>query len=305
MKKYIICIITTLLLFSCFSMTALADNSAPTISDDYQTIYMDGKTYSRFNGGMIDTQDYDYDLTVELTDVQQEYIYSAEITVYNSASLLQAYINFKDGSSLFAYYLQADYINTYESMHTNPDCPYTIDFHYPSGNTITGTKPFFTANPVVLNQKILNKSNVYPVLIVIDENDARVHKGSLLVCDNRYYYVDYDEIKIYDYYEFSPYYYTELTAYEITDADLLADIIAGEEAYYDDDFGFLYNDGVTDIVSIVFLIFVFAALPAVAFILFLIFAIRSKGTYRKLFTTICCCSGVELILFTIIAIILY
>ena len=42
----------SVLLFSCLGMTAFADNSGPAISDDYQTVYLNGETYSRFNASL-------------------------------------------------------------------------------------------------------------------------------------------------------------------------------------------------------------------------------------------------------------
>lgn len=305
MKKYLICIITSILLFSCLGMTAFADETASTISDDYQTVYLNGKTYSRFNASLIETEYDTYDVTPELTDAQQENITNISIMANESESLLSVDIDFKDGSTLSANFMRDDYRKNYDELIKNPNTPYIIDFEWPEGNQVTGSKSLFTANPVVLAQRSLNRSASYHVLMNIIEDDTRIYKGSLLIVDDHYYYVDYEEIGVTNPYFFLPYEYTELPAYEITDPDLVAEIIAGEDAYYDDDFGFFYDDDLTKTISTVFLILIFAVVPAVILILFLILAIRTKTIYRKLFAAICGCAGLELVIFAIVAMIFY
>ena len=305
MKKYLICIITSILLFSCLGMTAFADNSGPAISDDYQTVYLNGETYSRFNASMIDT-DYEYLYAApNLTDAQQEYIAEITFMINDSRSLLSVDIDFKDGSTLSANYIRNDYRDTYHELIKNQNAPYIIDFEWPEGNRVTGSKSLFTANPVVLGSRDLHRSDQYPILMNILGDDTDLYIGALLIIDGHYYYVDYEEIGVTKWYNFNAYEYTDLPAYEITDSDLVADIAAGEDAYYNADFGFLYDDELTTTISNVFLILVFAVMPAVILVLFLILAIRAKTVYRKLFTVICCISGVELVIFTIAAMMLY
>ena len=305
MKKYLICIITSILLFSCLGMTAFADETAPTISDDYQTIYLNGETYSRFNASMIEADYYSYDISPELTEAQQENITSISIATNESASLLSVDIDFKDGSTLSVNFMRDDYLKNYEELIKNQNTPYTIDFEWPEGNQVTGAKSLFTANSVILDESDLYWSDYYPVLMNIIGDDTSMHVGSLLLIDDRYYYVDYEEIGVTRWYSFIPSEYTELSAYEITDSDLVEKIIAGEEAYYEDDFGFLYDDELTSTISKVFLIIVFAVIPAIILVLFLILAIRAKTIYRKLFAAICCISGVELVIFAIVAMMLH
>jgi hypothetical protein len=284
-------------------MTAFADNSAPTLSEDYQTIYMNGNTYQRFNASMIDTNYFFQGMTVELSATQQESIDNVNILANESCSLLEVEMAFKDGSLLTAYFMKEDAIDTYNKMVSAPDALYTVDFKYPNNNQVPGIKELYTANPVVLDELEINRSDSYDVYINIQE-DMRLLVGALLITDDHYYYVDFKEIGVTGLYNFNPYEFSALSAYEITDTSLLEAIKTGETAYYNDDLGFFYDDNFTEAVAQLFLIIVFAVLPAIALILFLILAIRAKGIYRKLFAIICGCSGVELILFTIIAIIL-
>ena len=304
MRKCILTLILAMLLFSCLGMTAFADNSAPMLSEDYQTIYMNGNTYHRFNASMIDSSYYSQCMTVELSATQQESIDDINILANESCSLLEVEIAFKDGSLLTAHFMKEDAIDSYEKIVSASDALYTVDFKYPYGNRVSGYKEFYTANPIVLDEFTLNGCNSHYVYIDIQE-DTQLLVGALLTYDAHYYYVDFNEIGVKGLYNFDPYDYSTLSAYEITDTSLLEDIKTGETAYYNDDFGFFYDDNFTEAVAKLFLIIAFAVLPAIALVLFLILAIRAKGIYKKLFAIICGCSGVELILFTIIAFILY
>jgi hypothetical protein len=243
-------------------------------------------------------------MTVELSATQQESIDNVNILANESCSLLEVEMAFKDGSLLTAYFMKEDAIDTYNKMVSAPDALYTVDFKYPNNNQVPGIKELYTANPVVLDELEINRSDSYDVYINIQE-DMRLLVGALLITDDHYYYVDFKEIGVTGLYNFNPYEFSALSAYEITDTSLLEAIKTGETAYYNDDLGFFYDDNFTEAVAQLFLIIVFAVLPAIALILFLILAIRAKGIYKKLFAIICGCSGVELILFTIIAIILY
>ena len=304
MKKYLICIITAILLFSCLSMTAFAENTAPTISDDYQTIYINGETYSRFNASLVGTSYYTYDITPELTDTQQENITAIDIEMNDSRTILSVQIGLKDGSTLSANYIREDYLQTYNDLTTDPNSPYTIDFFYPLDNTVTGSKSDFMGTPVALSEYEIYSSNYFDVFMTLNE-DSSIYSGSLLIIDDSYYYVDYEENGVLNWSYFDLYEYTELAAYEITDSELVANIQAGEEAYYGDDYSFFYDDELTNSISSVFLILIFAVVPAIILVLFFIFALRSKGIYRRLFAVICGCAGAELIIFTIVTTMLY
>lgn len=305
MKKYLICIITSLLLFSCLGMTAFADDSSLTISDDYQTVYLNGESYSRFNASMINTEYEFYYVSPKLTDIQQEQVAEVSLMINQSHSLLYLDIDYKDGSNLTAHFMRDDYCDAYDKLVNNQNTPYIIDFEWPEGNRVTGSKALFTENPVILGSSELNKSSHYFVLMNILEGDIDICMGALLIIGDNYYYVDYEEIGVTRLYGFNAYEYTDLPAYKITDADLVADIAAGEEAFYNDNFGFFYDDELTSTISKVFLIIVFAVIPAIILVLFLILAIRAKTIYRKLFAAICCISGVELVIFAIVAMMLH
>ena len=305
MKKYLICIITTILLFSCLGMTALADETAPTISDDYQTVYLNGETYSRFNASMIDTNYYIGETPLALTESQQEIIANTSASTNSSKTFLQVNLNFADGATMTAYFLRDDFKEKYYELLENPSSIYVVNFRWPDDNRIDAPKSLIMANPVTLYYDELNLCDWYPVIADLGDGSSTIHVGSLLISSDRYYYVDYKEIGVTNPNSFKPDSYGKLPAYEITDPTLVTQLRDGEEAFYGDSFGFLYDDDFTNTVSAIFLILIFAVVPAVILVLFLILAIRSKTIYRKLFSVICGCAGAELVIFTIVAMILY
>ena len=300
MKKLKYLILTVILLFSCLGFTAFAEGSAATISDDYQTLCIDGNTYSRFNASMIDADYYVVDVSVELTALQQETIDKIEFSMTEDSIVAYADIYFKDGGNLYAGFLRDDYLKMYNELSTSENGEYIIDFQYPEDNIVPVEKSKLFGNPVVLTYEDLEWCDYYSVVMRSEDENLSVYKGSIIFIDDDGYYVDYEEVGVKSWYEFDPYEYEELPAYEISDEELIASLREGESAYYADDFGFFYDDNFTETLSAVFLIFVFAIVPFVILVVFLVLAIRSKTVYRKMFAAISILSGAELVIFAII-----
>lgn len=300
MKKLIPLIITTLLLFSCLGLTAFAESSSVTISDDYQQLTLDGNTYSRFNTSMVEVNYFSIDMPVSLSTAQQELIDEVIFQINEDTTFIYAEIHFKDGAVLSVEFIRDDYLATYDEISSNQNAEYIIDFEWPEGNTVTTEKTNLFGDSVVLDYGDLEWCDYFPVLMENNDGALSAHKGSLLIIDEKCYYVNYEEIDVDSWYEFDPYGYDELPAYEVTNTDLLASIQEAEETYYADDFGFLYNDDLTETISAVFLILVFIVIPFAIFVVFLILAIRSKTVYKKMFGTICIFSSLVLIIVGII-----
>ena len=300
MKKLKYLILTVILLFSCLGLTAFAEGSAATISDDYQTLCIDGNTYSRFDTSMINIDYYALDFYAELTASQQEIINEVEVELTEDSIIAYATIYFKDGATLSAGFLRDDYLKMYNELSASEDGEYLIDFQYPEDNIVPVEKSKLFGNPVVLGSEDLEWCDYYPVVMKSEDGNLSVYKGSILFINDDCYYVNYEEIGVKTLYEFDPYEYDELPAYEISDEELIASIREGESDYYADDFGFFYDDNFTETLSAVFLIFVFAIIPFAILVVFLILAIRSKTVYRKMFATISILSGMELTIFAII-----
>lgn len=301
MKKFRYLIVAALLLFSCLGLTAFAADSSVTISDDYQKLYMNGNSYSRFNVSRVETYyDLVVDTPVELSATQQELIASVELQTNAQENVVHADIYFNDGAVLSVGFLQDDYLEAYNEFISSEDGIYVIDFEWPAGNTVDATTADLLGNETTLDRTVLEWCSHYPVIIRSADGSLELYKGALIVFEDKYYYSDFDEIGVTDWYDFNPYSYDYLAAHEITNASLLADIQEAENEFYADDLGFLYNDDLTEVISTIFLVFVFAVIPLAILIVFLILAIRSKTIYRKLFSGICIFSGAELIVFGII-----
>lgn len=306
MKKITALLISVLLLSLIIVMPAFAD-SAATLSNDYQELYMDGYTYSRFDASAVSNpQSYSTEeKVVELTEAQKQEVSDVILNIYEKQVLVYADIYFKDGSSMYIPFLREDCIEEYNGMIGDEWENCIIDFVWPEGNTVPASKSaLFSKNKVTLDEIFLQMCDYCDVNIESSDGSFAVSKGAIVFYSDEYYYVDYASLEINITEDFFPYDYTELPAYEITDSELLADIKAAESEYYSDGLGFLYNDDLTSSVSAVFLVFIFGLLPLAVFILFLILAIRAKGAYKKLFYGIAILSALEIILFVTVAIII-
>ena len=300
MKKLISVIITAMLLFSCLGLTVFAATSSATISDDYQKLTLDGNTYSRFNTSTMEVEYFSYDTSVKLSANQQETIKEIILQANEDVTIIYADIYFKDGAVLSVGFLRDDYLGMYNDIATGESNEYTIDFEYPEGNTILVKKAALYGDSVTLGTEELEWCDYFPVVVASSDGNLTAYKGALITIDDDCYYVDFEEAHIESWYDFNPYDYAELPAYEISDAELIASIQEGEDAYYSDDFGFLLDDSFTEAVSAVFLIFVFAIIPFAIFVVFLILAIRSKTVYKKMFRLIYILSAAELAVFAIV-----
>lgn len=301
MKKISSFIIITILLFSCLGFTVFANPASVTISDDYQELYLDGNTYSRFDTSSLEGEHYIDNIPVELSDAQEELLREVSIETNATFTVIYADIHFKDGAVLSVGYLRNDYVKMYNEMIAGQNSEYVIDFEYPDDNTVTVSKSILYGENIVLNSEDLGSCTFYPVVVESEDGILTVYKGSLLAVNERYYYVDFQEATVKSYYDFNPYAYNELPAYEITDTNALASIREAEGSYYSDGLGFLLDDNFTNKVSAIFLIIVFAVIPFAIFVVFLILAIRSKTEYKKMFRTIYIFSATLLVVFTIVA----
>ena len=301
MKKLLSIVITTILLFSCWGLMAFANPSSATLSDDYQKLYIGENTYSRFRPSMVEINYFDSNIPVELNASQQETIDKVSLQANEGNIFIYVQIYFKDGAILSVEFLRDDYADKYNEISAGETDTYTIDFEYPEGNLVTADKSALFGERVTLTREKLEWCSYYPIFIQSSDKALTSYKGSLIVIEEDYYYVDYDDIEIEDRYYFDPYEYETLPAHQILDDKLIADIQEAEEAFYSDDFGFLLDDDLSKSISAVFLVIVFAIIPFAIFVVFLILAIRSKTVYKKMFRFIYILSAAELVVFAIVA----
>lgn len=303
MKKILPAIILSVLLFSCFSFTVFAQ-TPNTISEDYQTLVLDDDVYHRVDISVFDMYHDAYYETftdqISLSEAQQDAIKNIDLSSFEDGNLRLMDITFYDGAMLSVYFLHEDYISFYEDVTSGQVSDYIIDFEWPKENTVDTTRTELFNNHTILSEHELQSCDYFPVVTRSEDKALTAYTGTLVTVDGTYYYIDTADAGLDNKGYLVPYDYTELSAYEITDDTLLADIEEGIAKYHNDDLGYLYNDDLSDIISAVFLIFVFGIIPFVIMILFLIFAIRSKTSYKKLFRTIYLLSAAELIIFAVL-----
>lgn len=305
MKKLIATILFAILLFSCLGLTAFAETPV-TISDDYQTITMDGKSYTRIDASNLDVEYYEQLYKqVELSAAQQEQIKNVHIEGNENLILLYAEITFTDGATLSIDFLQTDYLETYQNFLNGQVEDYTIDFGWPEGNTVDAKNFDLWVNDTTLKQEDLEYCDYYYVSAQSSDGKLSATTGALIVIDSSYYYVDFKEIGVNDYNDFYPQAFETLLAHKISNEKLISKLEDAETTYYADEFGFLFNDDLSETIASVFLIFIFAVIPFILLVLFLILAIRSKTIYKKLFRTIYILSGSVLAVFAIVTVLIF
>lgn len=295
MKKYISILFMTLSLLLCFPILVSADTTC-SLSEDLQTMILDDKPYTRINSNHLNLDYTEYlEKEFTFTPAQEETIEKIELIGYESRTVIHLDIYYYDGSTLSIDFLQDDYMDTYNSILENQSESYIIDFEYPTGNTVTAKKADLYGKDVILNHSDLDWCDYF--YTSIQSSDGRINAivGALLIVDDNFFYVDFEEIHQENWYDFYPLEMSQLPAHKISNAELILELMDAEEKYYADDFGFLYNDDLSITISKVFATFLFIIIPLGVFITFLILGIRSKTYYKKLFMTICALSGAELL----------
>ncbi len=339
MKKILSIMFAFLLIFSCFAVTAFAEDviisepdydywgaiyyeSQPviTFSEDYHKMYVDEEPFSRFNASMLSTDFYysvdvaeqhnPYSHTgayVDLTKEQSKNIDSVHIETNNIKNMYRIELCFNDGSSLTVYFLQDTCFDEYNKIISGNVNEYIVDFSYPEDNTVIAQKTALFGETVKLNRNDLTGLyETYSVFVQSSDGSMVAYMGAVFNIGEKFYYIDYKETGVDSefLYDAPQGMLAEISVHRITDEALLEELNSAQKAYYDDDYGILYDDNTTETISAVFLIFIFAVVPAVILVISLIKAIRGKGIYKKIYGTVSALCIAELIVFTIIAIII-
>ncbi len=301
MKKIMSVLLIAVLSFS-LGLTSLATDNVVTFSEDFLKLYCNGYVYSRVDASKIE---YDYDNVVAefeeytdadgvviyndkmqyndfehmLSDTQSEIVESVELSSNSQGTIIDAIIYYYDGASLSVTYLRDDYIEEYKKVTQGKCENYLIDFYYPEGNKIYLDGEVLTEGP----KTQIPHDTSFTVYATASDDSFRASVGEIISHQGQYYFVNFAEIgveTIFDFYE--NYESDKLPVYEITDENAITMLTEGEEKFYDDDYGFLYDDELSAGISKVFFTIVFGGIPAVATVVSLIFAIKSKKLYKKL-----------------------
>lgn len=309
MKKYFALIITVIILSLSLCVTTFATQKKTIkLSDDYKEMYFGGNTYTRVDASMLryvdeaeaivdyytDDKYYDDALTVTagedpyyttiLTEEQHKEVKMVEILSTNhNETIFLIRIDFYDGAELFIDFIREDMIDEYNKVRNGDTDEYYIDFRYPEKNTVSLKKEIFFAGD---RTKIDFWEYEYEFNVYADSPSGSfdVEIGILFKIGTDYYFCSYIESGTSswdEWYEYSS--DNKVDAIKITDEEALESIKIAEEMYLEDEFGYLFNDELTETVAKIFFTLIFAILPLAIAVTSLILAIKSKkGLYKKL-----------------------
>lgn len=338
MKKYSVLFISVIILSLSLCIPSFASNKRViTLSDDYKYMYYNGETYTRADTSMLsfterdlyETEKYENEIeyneensdilysytapvnyeayyTTRLTDEQHKEIKMVEITnVSHDETLFFVSVYFKDGSELYIDFIRGDLIDEYNKLITGNADEYYIDFSWPDGNIISVKKDELFSGK---ETKINTWDSEYDYLVyansATESFDAEI--GIILKIEDDYYLYSFIDSEI----KSSLYFWElgddEVKVIKLDNESIIEKIKLGEERRQEDEFGYLYNDELTETVSKIFFILVFAIAPAVICVACFILALKSKKSlYKKLLFTTSGISVAEIIIFIYIAFTLF
>lgn len=302
MKK-ILSVLISLLLLSCLSLSVYAASPSITLSEDLQTLTIDGETYHRMDTSSLDYW-YGEDYTVQLTDAQKTQLKDVNVTLDPEQIVADVFMYFRDGSTLYCSYVKDSHREQLTDLIEGSQTEAQVDFYWPEDTIVSAPIDDFKGTPVQLGSYELNYCDWFTVYGSVSELEVRSIIGSLLVEQGKYYYVDFAEHPQIIPYDFYPPDYDTLNAYEITDEALLQELEIAVNEYYSDGTGIFYDDSFTENLSTVVLVLIFGVIPGAVLVLAVIFLIRRKGYQRLTWSITAGFAAAELVVFVILTVII-
>ena len=279
MKKTIITILTLVLLLGCLTPVVSA-SSWPTLSEDLQTLTIDGETYHRFNTTTLLYDIYE-EMSLELSETQKEIFLDGSVYFSPDKIIADVTIRYKDGASISAGYVKDSAREQMEDLTQNKNMNGSVEFYWPEEITVSAPMEDFKGEAVELDSLVLDYCNFFQVYGSVSTYEIITLQGSLLEEQGELYYVDFSENPRIVPDKFFPHEYTSLKGYKIPDGTLKSQLTKAIDAYYSDGLGVLYDDDFSEKLSTVLLIFLFAGIPSLILIWSVVLLIRSKGYQRK------------------------
>lgn len=277
-----------------------------TLSEDLQTLYMDGNSYSLADISILELEYNGWEISVELTAVQRQTIKKATAITYGDDDAVQVTLYMTDGIRMTVTFLRDDLRGEYDRLTAGDADRWVLDFEWPERNTVTADKAQLKGESTVVTLEDVYSSVEYPVFAYTAGGTLVLKCGVLLNLDGSYIYVPYPDDLVDERYPYILETYLEtamqVPAVKLTDPTLVQQLDKAQQAYYNDGLGFMYNDTLTENISDVFLVLLFAIIPGAIAVLFLILSLRAKKpSYKKLFWVTCVLSAAELAVFIAIA----
>lgn len=303
MKKFLSLIIIAVMILSCFSLEVLADDSTVTISEDFQTVYVNNIPYSQTDVSMLSIKFLKLLDNVSLSGNQKSLIKEVDIWSNITESVISAKIYYVNGGQFSATYMRSDYVESFSELIRGNATEYIVDFQVPNVTSVRISKDDLLGNRSSTTLKDHKNCNFFTVYGKRSIEEFSIAMGSLLIYSGNYYYVDFAEngIILDNFALFHPNDYDQLVAHRISDSDVIKKIQQSEKELYDTDFGFMYDNEFTESVSKTSALIFFIILPIALCFLFTFFSIKWKGLYKKLFGAISILFAAELV----VAIIIY
>ncbi len=344
MKKVLSIIIAVILIISCFAVTCFAgieanssievdsdnmfygdiyldEKTTASIDEDFEVLTVNGKKYVPVNVSDFPMDFYTiemkndidsttiigyYPMDFRLSEAQKEKISAVSMACNDTYSVYLVDLHFKNGSTYSQSFMRESLIPEYEKLLKN-EGEYVIDYWYPEDNQVYADKATLViSETITINTGEIDYIDFFDVHIQTSGGELVKNVGVLITnSEDKFYYADSEENgKTGDWYsnfDWSP---TDIKVHEITDPVLYEQLVAAQKAYYDDDYGLLYNSASSETVGKVLLIVFFLIVPIAVLVIFTIKAIKGKGAYRMLYIAISVGALVELIIFVISALML-
>ena len=259
----------------------------------------------------------------QLSENQKKTIENIEDCSLGSEVYIDIVIYYKDGTSLSGLkFLNEKYLDEYNDLIENGSDTYLVDFIFPDNNFVNIPKAaLFNSD----NKTTIKTDDFFDECYVYIENSSkifRIEQGSIITYKDEFYYRDNKENGLKSefvdgvhntiYHEKSTVHNTiyheksTVSVYKITDENTINKLKEAQEKYYEDDFGFLFNEKLAESISKVLFVVIFGILPLAVLVLSIVICVRSsKKAYKKICITTSVLSVTEIISFIIAIVLLF
>lgn len=287
MKRFIPFLLAAVLLALVLSpLTAFADGTTITVSEDLKTIKIDKYEYHRYNGSVTEyyhRQTTDYTLTFEGDG--GDGIVRYDVRKYNYTLSYEIEYYYEDGSSLTSYYLRSDYIDTFNKVDAGIGVECKVEIGYWEDEIeVTFDRADLFGEKVDIKNLYSRWHYNFSVYTEASEIDLQCFQGYLLYMDDEFWFVDPEEQP----YSISVTDEVPVTGYKIIDPELLEKLNAAMDEYMDEEYDLsFFSDGdLADALSTVMLVTFFVLVPLAAAVVSLIFIFRRRTDYVRLYSVI-------------------
>ena len=294
MKKLLSVFLVLLALVCLLSVTANAQEPL-ILSDDLQTLTMDGRSYSRADLSAMGLYCNSTPYHIQVPKHLQSQLKQAVAYTNDNNWVISLELYYLDGSRQDICFVYNEVKAELVRMCQDDDLVCGLTMWWEDDPSFTTPISRLKGTPTTLDGSDIAYSGYYEMTHYYPELDCYIYRGMIIEYLGQFYYVDYLENNIHNPISFYPdEHIGQLEAYEITDPELVKQIDEAIESQYSS------STEVGQILSAIFLFFVFAIIPMGILIPAVIFAIGSKGYYRLTWSVTAGLCAAELSVFAVI-----